>query len=318
MDNTTAMLRQYLSIRVQLKSVGLLVDEIGQLSEEVIAKIVDKAGELTVDEFLTGLSDFSSSYPDEYEDLYLIGKKVSQGMSELRSSLDYFVRFLVYANGKTPHKKSEFPVLEDDIEKLSEDYKKKKRDRTYSLSAQKEREKNKYLREERQKEKYSRKKRETDKFLDETCLGLTHDQKLSILDMQPAYADNPQAAMLSAVHYYRNIYMHNAIPEIELSIGRGYPGELSREEMKKKIATIQVKNANISLRFAVSSEYLSKLEKMMEQSDLYGSPDKLLFRFRMMIIDIILRLNKLTDHGRPDFDFNLYNDSSRGILGRHD
>ena len=114
MDNTKAMLRQYSSIRVQLKSVGLLVSEIERLSDEVIAKIVDKAGELTVDEFLIGKPDFSSSYPDEYEDLYLIGKKVSQGMSELRSSLDYFIRFLVYANGETPHKYSEFPVIEDE------------------------------------------------------------------------------------------------------------------------------------------------------------------------------------------------------------
>lgn len=315
MDNTKAMLRQYLSIRVQLKNVGLLVDDIEQLSEEVIAKIVDKAGELTVDDFLTGLSDFSSSYPDEYEDLYLIGKKVGQGMSELRSSLDYFVRFLVYANGKTPHKDSKFPVIEDNIEKLSEDYKKEKRDRTYSFSAQKERENNKYLREERQKEKCLRKKRETDKFLGEKYLfGLTHDQKLSILDMQPAYAGHPQAAMLSAIHYYRNIYMHNAIPEIELSIGRGCPGGLSREEMRKKIAAIQVKDANISLRFAVSSEYLSKLENMMEQSDLHGPPDKLLGRFKMMVIDIMNRLNVPPDDRNPDFDFNLYNDRSRGVL----
>ena len=308
MDNTTAMLRQYLSIRVQLKSVGLLVDEIEQLSTEVITKIVDKAGDLTVDEFLIRKPDFSSSYPDEYEDLYLIGKKVGQGMSELRSSLDYFIRFLVYANGKTPHKNSAFPVREDDIEKLSEDYKHKKGDRTYSFSAQKEREKNKYLREERQKEKCLRKKRETDKFLDETCLyGLTHEQKLSILDMQPAYADHAQAAMLSAVHYYRNIYMHNAVPEIELYIGRGCPGGLSREEMRKKIAAIPVKDADISLGFAVSSEYLSKLEKMMERADLYGSPDKLLFRFKMVIIDIMCRLNvPPDDRSLYDFDFNLY------------
>lgn len=266
MDNTKAMLRQYLSIRVQLKNVGSLVGEIERLSDEVVAKIVDKAGELTVDEFLTGLSDFSSAYPDEYEDLYLIGKKVGQGMSELRSSLDYFVRFLVYANGKTPRGDSKFPVLEDE------------------------------------------------KSLDKKCLcGLTHDQKLSILEMQPAYAEHPQAAMLSAVHYYRNIYMHNAVPEIELSIGRGCPGGLSREEMKKKIAAIQVKDADISLGFAVSSEYLSKLEKMMERSDLYGSPDKLLFRFKMMIIDIMRRLNVPPDDRSPDFDFNLYNDSSRSI-----
>ena len=39
--------------------------------------------------------------------------------------------------GKTPHKDSKFPVIEDNIEKLSEDYKKEKRDRTYSFSAQK-------------------------------------------------------------------------------------------------------------------------------------------------------------------------------------
>ena len=144
MDNTKAMLKQYLSIRVQLKSVGLLVYEIEQLSTEVIAKIVDKARDITVDEFLIGRPDFSSSYPDEYEDLCLIGKKVGQGMSELRSSLDYFVRFLVYANGKTPHKNSEFPVLEDE------------------------------------------------KSLNKTCLcGLTHDQKRSIIEMQPAYADHP-------------------------------------------------------------------------------------------------------------------------------
>lgn len=310
MDNTKAMLRQYSSIRVQLKSVGLLVSEIERLSEEVIAKIVDKAGELTVDEFLIGKPDFSSSYPDEYEDLCLIGKKVSQGMSELRSSLDYFIRFLVYANGETPHKYSEFPVIEDDIEKLSEDYKKEKRDRTYSFSAQKEREKNKYLREERQKEKCLRKKRETDKFLDEKYLcGLIRDQKLSILDMQPAYAEHPQAAMLSAIHYYRNIYMHNAVPEIEPFIVRSYPDGMSEEE----IAAIQVKDADISLGFAVSSEYLSKLEKMMERSDLYGSPDKLLFRFKMMIIDIMRRLNVPPDDRSPDFDFNLYNDSSRSI-----
>ncbi len=261
MDNTVAMLRQYLSIRVQLKSVGVLVDEIEQLSTEVITKIVDKAGDITVDEFLIGRSDSSSSYSDEYEDLYLIGKKVGQGMSELRSSLDYLVRFLVYANGKTPHENSGFPVSEDE------------------------------------------------KSLNKTCLcGLTHDQKRSILDMQPAYADHPQAAMLSAVHYYRNIYMHNAVPEIEPSIARGYPRGLSRGEMRKKIAAIQVKDANISLRFAVSSEYLSKLEKMMKQSELYGSPDKLLGRFKMMIIGIMCRLNELTDHGRYDFDFNLYVD----------
>ena len=267
MDNTTAMLRQYLSTRVQLKSVGLLVYEIEQLSTEVIAKIVDKARDITVDEFLIGRPDFSSSYPDEYEDLCLIGKKVGQGMSELRSSLDYFVRFLVYANGKTPHKNSEFPVLEDE------------------------------------------------KSLNKTCLcGLTHDQKRSIIEMQPAYADHPQAAMLSAVHYYRNIYMHNAVPEIEPSIVRSYPDGMSEEE----IAAIQVKNTDISLGFAVSSEYLSKLEKMMEQSNLYGSPDKLLFRFKMMIIDIMRRLNVPPDDRRPDFDFNLYNDSSRGILGRYD
>ena len=188
-------------------------------------------------------------------------------MSELRSSLDYFVRFLVYANGKTPHKNSEFPVLEDE------------------------------------------------KSLNKTCLcGLTHDQKRSIIEMQPAYADHPQAAMLSAVHYYRNIYMHNAVPEIEPSIVRSYPDGMSEEE----IAAIQVKNTDISLGFAVSSEYLSKLEKMMEQSNLYGSPDKLLFRFKMMIIDIMRRLNVPPDDRRPDFDFNLYNDSSRGILGRYD
>ena len=271
MDNTTAMLRQYLSIRVQLKSVGVLVDEIEQLSTEVITKIVDKAGDLMVDEFLIGRHDFSSSYPDEYEDLCLIGKKVGQGMSELRSSLDYFVRLLVYENGKTPHKYSEFPVSEDE------------------------------------------------KSLDKTCLcGLTHDQKLSILDMQPAYANHSQAAMLSAVHYYRNIYMHNAVPEIEPSIARGCPGGLSREEMRKEMAAIQVKDANISLRFAVSSEYLSKLEKMMKQSNLYGSPGKLLGRFKMMIIDIMSRLNVPPDDRSPDFDFNLYNDSSRDILGRHD
>lgn len=251
MDNTKAMLRQYSSIRVQLKSVGLLVSEIKRLSDEVIAKIVDKAGKLTVDEFLIGKPDFSSSYPDEYEDLCLIGKKVGQGMSELRSSLDYLVRFLVYANGKNPHKDSKFPVIEDNIEKLSEEYKKEKRDRTYSSSAQKEREKNKYLREERQKEKCLRKKKETDTFLGEEYLcGLTRDQKLSILEMQPAYADHPQAAMLSAVHYYRNIYMHNAVPEIEPYIVKSYPDGMSKEE----IAAIQVKNANISLGFAVSSE----------------------------------------------------------------
>ena len=74
MDNTTAMLRQYLSTRVQLKSVGLLVYEIEQLSTEVIAKIVDKARDITVDEFLIGRPDFSSSYPDEYEDLCLRGR----------------------------------------------------------------------------------------------------------------------------------------------------------------------------------------------------------------------------------------------------
>ena len=88
--------------------------------------------------------------------------------------------------------------------------------------------------------------------------------------------------------------------------------------MKKKIAAIQVKDADISLGFAVSSEYLSKLEKMMERADLYGSPDKLLFRFKMVIIDIMCRLNVPPDDRSPDFDFNLYNDSSRGILGRHD
>ena len=314
MNNKKAMLRQYSSIRVQLKSVGLLVSEIERLSDEVIAKIVDKAGELTVDEFLIGKPDFSSSYPDEYEDLCLIGKKVSQGMSELRSSLDYFIRFLVYANGETPHEYSEFPVIEDNIEKLSEDYKKEKRDRTYSSSAQKEREKNKYLREKRQKEKCLRKKRETDDFLGEKRLcGLTRDQKLSILEMQPAYANHPQAAMLSAVHYYRNIYMHNAVPEIELYIGRGCLGGISREEIKKRMAAIQVKNANISLGFAVSSEYLSKLETMMERSDLYGSPDKLLFRFKMIVIDIMRRLNVPSDDRSPDFDFNLYNDRSRSI-----
>ena len=270
MDNTAAMLRQYLSIRVQLKSVGVLIDEIERLSTEVITKIVDKAGDITVDKFLIGRPDFSSSYPDEYEGLYVIGKKAGQGMSELRSSLDYFVRFLVYANGKTPHKNSEFPVSEDE------------------------------------------------KSLNKTCLcGLIHDQKLSILDMQPAYADHPQAAMLSAVHYYRNIYMHNAVPEIEPSITRGYSGGLSREEMRKKIAAIQVKDANISLRFAVSLEYEEKIKKLMEQSELHGPPDKLLGRFKMMIIEIMRRLNELSDHGSPDFDFNLYNDSSRGILGRH-
>ena len=314
MDNTKAMLRQYSNIRVQLKSVGLLVSEIERLRDEVIAKIVDKAGELTVDEFLIGKPDFSISYPDEYEDLCLIGKKVSQGMSELRSSLDYFIRFLVYANGETPHEYSEFPVIEDNIEKLSGDYKKEKRDRTYSSSAQKEREKNKYLREERQKEKCLRKKKETDKFLGEEYLcGLTCDQKLSILEIQPAYADHPQAAMLSAVHYYRNIYMHNAVPEIEPYIVKSYPDGMSEEE----IAAIQVKDADISLGFAVSSDYLSKLEKMMERSDLYGSPDKLLFRFKMMVIDIMRRLNVPPDDRNPDFDFNLYNDRSKGALGRH-
>ena len=178
MDNEFKMRRQYESIAVQIKSVSLLIDEIGKLSEEVATEILDEVNDLTLGEIESKYPDFSSL--DENKKLWLIGKKFGQGMSELRSALDYLVRFLAYANGNIPSEQPKFPVLDNKKRELPECYIQKKKQ----------------------------------EFLGKECLkGLTCNQKLSMFLMQPAYTNmHWQAETLSAVHLHRNTYMHNAVP----------------------------------------------------------------------------------------------------------
>ncbi len=271
MDNVFKMRRQYASIEVQIKSVSLLVDEVGQLSEEVATKILDVVSDLTWGEIERKHPDFTSLYPDEYKDLWLIGKKFGQGMSELRSSLDYLVRFLVYANGNTPHTRSEFPILDDNIRRLSEDCIHKKKE----------------------------------EFLSKECLhGLTCDQKLWICSMQPAYTRmHWQAETLSAVHLHRNTYMHNAVPAVEPYLVP-YPSSKDRLCMDDNGARIKhdpnskIKEAGFEVW--VCKEDLWKLKKMMVRSRLYGDPDKLLSDHRKTIIGII---QQLTSTVNTDLDF---------------
>ena len=281
MDNAFKMRRQYASIEVQIKSVSLLIEEIDQLSEKVATKILDVVSDFTLREVESKYPDFSSLYPDEYKDLSLIGKKFGQGMSELRSSLDYLVRFLAYANGNTPHKRAAFPVLEWD-EKDGE-------------------------------EKFKR-------FLSKNDLrGLTCDQKERIRAMQPAYmvydpdskkfrragrgAMNRQVETLSAVNLHRNTYMHNAVPEIEPYLVP-YPSSKDRHyrDDNGMICTKHDPNSKIKTAGFEVWVYkdLCRLERVMVRSRLYGEPAKLLGDHKKTIIGM---MQQLTSTVNTDFDF---------------
>lgn len=281
MDNEFKMRRQYESISVQIKSVSLLIDEIGKLSEEVVTKILDAVSDLTFGEIESKYPDFSSLYPDEYKDLCLIGKKMGQGMSELRSSLDYLVRFLAYANENTPHRRAAFPVLEWNEDAGEKEFK---------------------------------------KFLSINDLrGLTCDQKGRIRAMQPAYmvydsdskkfrragrgAMNSQVETLSAVNLHRNIYMHNAVPEIEPYLVP-YPSSKDRSYMDDNGMLCTKHDPNSKIKTAGFEVWvykdLCRLEKVMARSRLYDEPAKLLSDHKKTIIGIIQQLTSTVD---TDFNF---------------
>ena len=270
MDNAFKMRRQYASIEMQIKSVNLLIDEIGQLSEEAATKILDEVNDLTLGEIESKYPDFSGL--DEYKDLWLIGKKFGQGMSELRSALDYLVRFLVYANGNTPHTRSGFPVLDDNKKELLPEYIQNKKQ----------------------------------KFLSEKRLeGLTCDQKLRIFCMQPAYTRmHWQAETLSAVNLHRHTYMHNAVPFIAPYIVP-YPSSKDRRDRDDNGMICTKHDLNSKIKAAgfevwVYKEDLWRLENVMVRSRLYGEPAKLLSDHKKTIIGI---MQQLTSTVNTDFEF---------------
>lgn len=271
MDSEFKMRRQYESIAVQIKSVSLLIDEIGELSEEVATEILDKVNDLTLGEIKSKYPDFSSL--DENKKLWLIGKKFGQGMSELRSALDYLVRFLAYENGNTPHTRSKFPVLDYDIRRLSEDCIQKKKEEFLSISKE--------------------------------CLhGLTCDQKLWIRSIQPAYTRmHWQAETLSAVHLHRNTYMHNSIPAIEPYLVP-YPSSKDRRYMDDNGMLCTKHDPNSKIKTAGFEVWvykdLCRLEKVMARSRLYDEPAKLLSDHKKTIIGIMQQLTSTVD---TDFDF---------------
>ena len=269
MDNAFKMRRQYASIEVQIKSVSLLIEEIDQLSEEVATKILDEVEDLTLGEIESKYPDFSSL--DEYNKLWLIGKKFGQGMSELRSALDYLVRFLAYANGNIPSEEPKFLVLDNKKRELPECYIQKKKQ----------------------------------EFLGKECLkGLTCDQKLSIFLMQPAYTNmHWQAETLSAVHLHRNTYMHNAVPFVVPYL---VPCPSSKDRRYRDdngmICTKHDPNSKIKAAGFEVWVYkdLCRLERVMVRSQLYGEPAKLLGDHRKTIIGIMQQLTSTVD---TDFDF---------------
>ena len=271
MDNAFKMRRQYASIEVQIKSVSSLIEEIDQLSEEVATKILDEVNDLTLGEIESRHPDFTSLYPDEYKDLSLIGKKFGQGMSELRSALDYLIRFLAYANRNIPSEKPKFPVLDNKKRELPECYIQKKKQ----------------------------------EFLGEEYLkGLTCDQKLSIFLMQPAYTNmHWQAETLSAVHLHRNTYMHNAVPEIEPYLVP-YPSSKDRLYMDDNGMICTKHDPNSKIKAAGFEVWvykdLCRLERVMVRSRLYGEPAKLLGDHRKTIIGIMQQLTSTVD---TDFEF---------------
>lgn len=271
MDNAFKMNRQYTSIEEQLKSVSVLIDEIGQLSKEVGAKILDAVSDLRWGDIERKHPDFTSLYPDECKQLNIIGKKFGQGMSELKSALDYLIRFLVYKNKNTPSNKSAFLILDDNKKELSECYIQKKRE----------------------------------KFLCDGCLeGLTCEQKLSIFLMQPAYTHmHRQAETLSAVKFHRNTYMHNTVPFITPYIVP-YPSSKDRRYMDDKglICTKHDPNSKIKeagVEVLIYKDECRKLKGVMLRSRLYGEPDKVLNEHKETIIGVMQQLTSDVD----DFDF---------------
>ncbi len=289
MDNAFKMRRQYASIEVQIKSVSLLIDEISTLSEEVATKILDEVNDLTLGEIESRYPDFSSL--DDYKALWIIGKKFGQGMSELRSALDYLVRFLAYANGNTPYRRSEFPV----VDRLNQPPPAECRiDRCCEIVYEHGLCLN-HLQEEQEG------------FLSRKCLhGLTCDQKKSIRLIQPAYTSmHWQAETLSAVNLHRHTYMHNFIPFIAPYLVP-YPSFKDRRCMDDNGPRIK-HDPNSKIKAAgfevwVYKEDLWRLEKVMVRSRLYGEPSKLLSDHRKTIIGIMQQLTSAVDTD-PKFDF---------------
>ena len=271
MDNAFETRRQYASIKTQVESVRVLVEEIDELCKKISTRFLETVSDLTLEEVKSKYSDsyFADLYFEDGE-LWTLGKKFGQGMSELRSVLDYLVRFLVYVNKKSPDRRSEFLILDDNTKKLP--------DRNEFLS---------------------------EKSLD----GLTLDQKIEIYSMQPVGTRMDwRAETLSAVNFHRNTFMHNAIPFVVPYFVPHFSSK-DRLRMNKKRGVYvdsdpSSKIKRVGFEVLVYKEDLWRLKKMMLRSQLYGKPAELLKKHRKTIIGI---MQMLTRDVSADFDFKFFN-----------